>query len=342
MSSPNTAAVVRSAAFALALLASPPVIAGPALLLAQQPRDPRTDVARPETQREQQLKTAIASDPAGLPNWLELAKLQEARGAIDEAERTLKSAVAAAVGTDARALTAQAAFYNRQGKFELTMAALEAAAALNPADAKGHQLVATYYWEKAFKDHSITPADKLNYIDAGIAAADRAIAVNPAYVEAMTYKNILLRMKAQAEPDPTRRDALIAEADTWKAQAMQLQARTTQATAVPAGAPAPPPPPPAPGGPVRVGGNIKAPTKIQDVRPVYPPEALDARVSGMVILEVTIDTEGNVADAKVLRSIPLLDQAALTAVKGWRFTPTLLNGTPVPVIMTVTVNFSVE
>jgi periplasmic protein TonB len=58
-----------------------------------------------------------------------------------------------------------------------------------------------------------------------------------------------------------------------------------------------------------------------------------------VILEITIGPDGRVSDAKVLRSIPLLDAAALDAVRKWRYEPTLLNGAPVPVIMTVTVNF---
>jgi len=103
---------------------------------------------------------------------------------------------------------------------------------------------------------------------------------------------------------------------------------------------APPPPPPA--APVRVGGNIKPPTKTHDVRPVYPPIAQSARVQGVVIIEATIGADGRVKDTKVLRSIPLLDQSAVDAVKQWRFTPTLLNGVPVPVIMTVTVNFTLQ
>jgi protein TonB len=108
------------------------------------------------------------------------------------------------------------------------------------------------------------------------------------------------------------------------------------------GLPSAPPPPPPPAAPVRVGGNIKAPTKVRHVNPVYPPIAQSARVSGVVIIEATIGPDGRVKDAKVLRSIPLLDQAALDAVKQWQFTPTLLNGVPVPVIMTVTVNFTLQ
>jgi len=104
----------------------------------------------------------------------------------------------------------------------------------------------------------------------------------------------------------------------------------------------PPPPPPPPQAPVRVGGSIKQPTKIRDAKPIYPPIAQSARVSGVVIIEATIGTDGRVKEAKVLRSIPLLDQAALDAVRQWQFTPTLLNGVPVPVIMTVTVNFTLQ
>ena len=94
--------------------------------------------------------------------------------------------------------------------------------------------------------------------------------------------------------------------------------------------------------PVRVGGNIVAPTKLVDAKPVYPPDAQAARIQGVVIIEAVIGPDGTVQDAKVLRSIPLLDDAALAAVKQWRFTQTLLNGQPVPVIMTVTVNFALR
>ena len=104
-------------------------------------------------------------------------------------------------------------------------------------------------------------------------------------------------------------------------------------------APAEPPPPPVPSGPVRVGGQIKAPSKLSNSAPVYPAMAKQARVEGTVILEATISAQGRVTDVKVLRGIPLLDNAAVDAVRQWHYSPTRLNGTPVPVIMTVTVNF---
>jgi protein TonB len=93
---------------------------------------------------------------------------------------------------------------------------------------------------------------------------------------------------------------------------------------------------------VRVGGNIRPPTKTRNINPVYPQIAQSARVQGVVIIEATISPTGKVVDARVLRSIPLLDQAALDAVRQWEYTPTLLNGVPVPVIMTVTVQFTLS
>lgn len=111
----------------------------------------------------------------------------------------------------------------------------------------------------------------------------------------------------------------------------------------PSVAPAPPAPPSAyaaADAPVRVGGGIREPKKIKDVKPVYPAIAQTSGVSGIVILEVIIDRDGYVRDARILRSVPLLDEAAIDAVRQWQFTPTLLNGAPVEVIMTVTVNFS--
>ena len=105
--------------------------------------------------------------------------------------------------------------------------------------------------------------------------------------------------------------------------------------------PPPPPPPPAPE-PRRPGGNIREPKKTQDVAPVYPAFAITARKQGTVILEVVIDESGAVSRVRVLRSEPLLDDAAIEAVKRWRYTPTLLNNVPIPILMTVTVRFTLQ
>ncbi len=92
--------------------------------------------------------------------------------------------------------------------------------------------------------------------------------------------------------------------------------------------------------PVRVGGNIPQPAKIKDVAPVLPQVARQAGVIGIVIVEITIDPQGRVSNARILRSVPLLDQAALDAVRQWEFAPTYVGGQPRSVIMTVPVPFT--
>ncbi len=104
--------------------------------------------------------------------------------------------------------------------------------------------------------------------------------------------------------------------------------------------PPPPPAPPRPRDPVRVGGLIQPPMRLVYVDPIYPPIALSARREGLVILEALIAEDGTIRDVRVLRPEPLFEQAAITAVRHWRFSPTLLNGERVPIVMTVTVAFS--
>ena len=105
--------------------------------------------------------------------------------------------------------------------------------------------------------------------------------------------------------------------------------------------PQPPPPPPVPQKPVRVTA-LNMPTKVHDVAPIYPTIARASGVEGMVIIEAVIAVDGTVRDARVLRSVMLLDHAALDAVKQWRYAPTRLNGVAVPVIVTVTVHFRLQ
>jgi protein TonB len=93
---------------------------------------------------------------------------------------------------------------------------------------------------------------------------------------------------------------------------------------------------------VRVGGTVRAPAKVTHVSPIYPQVARAAHVEGTVILEAVIDESGAVDAVHVLRSVPLLDAAAIDAVRRWRFTPTMLNGQPIPIVMTVTVTFTLR
>jgi protein TonB len=107
-------------------------------------------------------------------------------------------------------------------------------------------------------------------------------------------------------------------------------------------APPPVPEPPAPRVPVHVGGAIREPVKMVNVAPIYPQIAQAAHVEGTVTIEAIIGTDGVVQQARVVSGVPLLNDAALTAVKQWRYRPTLLNNQPVAVIMSVTVNFRLQ
>lgn len=222
-----------------------------------------------------------------------------------------------------------AGYYNRRGEFEKTVAALTKRVELEPSNPEGPYTLATYYWDKAYRDQTLDVATKRDLIAKGLEQADRAIQMKPDYLEGLTYKNLLLRLQATTETDESVKQELIAEADKLRDQALKLKQAREAWDAIPANA-------------VRIGGGIAPPKRIVNAAPVYPPDALAARAAGVVIIEAVIGEEGKVKAARVLRSIPMLDPAALEAVRQWEFTPTLLNGAPVPVVMTVTVNFTLK
>lgn len=328
------------------------------------PRDRRPGEPGPETAKEVELKRAIESGNATGQQYVQLGVMQHSRGALLEADATWAMA-RRNFANDPTVLMGLARMLTWAGRFDEAASTMEQAAALDPSNAPMQQVLATFYWEKAFKDKTLAPAQAVEYLKAGVAATDRALAIDPDYVDALAYKNILLRTQANYEADPARRQALAAEADALRTRAMELN-RARQASGgvpgglsggvtggVPGGVPPPPPPPPPPPGdsetflvdgqqPLRLEGELKPPTKIQDARPVYPPIALAANVRGVVVVEAVINRDGDVVNARVLRGVPLLDAAAIEAVRQWKFTPTLLNGAPVPVIITVTVNFTTQ
>jgi TonB family protein len=231
---------------------------------------------------------------------------------------------------------------------------LREAADANPTSAAAQHSLAIFYWEatRAWAA-DVTPDQKRSHVLKGIAAEDRALAINPDYVEALIYKNIFLRLQANLSTDPVEQKRLIDQADGLRARATSLQRVTTGL--ITDGRPLPHSPPSTFAGfdepfdqamarlmPVRVGGNIRVPAKTKDVKPAYPVEAQANRAQGVVILEAIIGPDGKVANARVLRSIPGLDAAAQDAVGQWEFAPTSLNGQPVAVVMTVTVNFTLQ
>ena len=137
-----------------------------------------------------------------------------------------------------------------RASFDRKIAELERTAAERPADAAAQHVIATFYYEKT-RDQSISADERRDYIARGLEAEDRALQINPDYVEALVYKNILLRTKALTEPDPVVKEALIREADALRNRALELRkagavAPIAEGTVVTPGPPPPPPPPPPP------------------------------------------------------------------------------------------------
>lgn len=115
----------------------------------------------------------------------------------------------------------------------------------------------------------------------------------------------------------------------------------TAPAAAPAPAPAPPPPPPPAAGPVRVGGNVSAPSVVSRFEPKYTEAARRSRVTGVVIVEAIIDKNGNVDNVRVIKGLPMgLSEAAADAVRRWKFRPGMQHGRPVDVIFNLTVMFT--
>ena len=174
----------------------------------------------------------------------------------------------------------------------------------------------------------------------GLVAVGNGLAASDAFIEATADAVKQWRYEPPADP-PISFDVRIAFAQDGTSSLVMHGRMVLPPMARP---PSPPLPdlPPAPWaeGVVRVGGGVHAPFKVRHVPPAYPPEAISARLQGVVILEARVEPDGHIRHARLLRSIPILDQAALSAVLQWEFTPTLLNGAAVPVLMTVTVQFT--
>ena len=236
------------------------------------------------------------------------------------------------------------------GQFEQKVAALEREAAQKPADARAQHVVGTFYFEKT-RDASLTADLKREYLARGLKAEDRALEADPDYIEALVYKNIMLRTQAAAETDPATREALIRDADSLRNRALQLQSARffqpiPEGTVVTPGPPPPPPPPPPGGTTDKIdwvyattaysAANGVRPTQTKDTRPIYAPMVMASGIKGEVVLEATVDSRGKVAQVRVVKTQPMLTQAAVDAVRQWEFDPaTVDRGT----VLTVSATF---
>ena len=179
------------------------------------------DKANQPAKSEPVLEQMIESDPSNPDNYFVLAKLYEDSGLFDEAEGVLNR-VRDIRADDPAVYMQVAGFYNRNEEFDKTIQALSQRAALEPDNPEAFYTIGTFYWEKAFRDFLLTDEEKGEFIMLGLEQLDTALNLNQDYVEALTYKNILVRLQANLTEDLDERDALIEEADTLRDRAEEL------------------------------------------------------------------------------------------------------------------------
>ena len=186
------------------------------------------DKANDPTKQGAVVELLIATDPANPDNYFRLAKLYEDSGLYAEAEQVYLQ-VADLRADDPTVYLQMAGFYDRNEEFEKTIEALRQRSAIEPDNPEAFYTIGTFYWEKAFRDFRLTDEEKEEYVMLGLTEEDKALALNPDYVEALTYKNILLRIQANLTEDLDLQEQLIAEADMLRDRAQELLDRQTGA-----------------------------------------------------------------------------------------------------------------
>ena len=181
-------------------------------------------------QAEPILLRMVEMDPKEPNNYFGLANIYEQSGDYERAEQMLTKAKDMRPN-DAQVYMQLAGFYNRQGEFDKTMEALHARAAQEPNNPEAYYTIATYYWEKAYRDFTTPQPDKVKFVQQGIQAIDKAIELKPDYFEALTYKNLLLRVQATLEKDPARQQQLLREADQFRDRATDIRNKQRAASA---------------------------------------------------------------------------------------------------------------
>jgi tetratricopeptide (TPR) repeat protein len=167
----------------------------------------------------------VQDDPEAIGSLFALAALYEKFEKYGEAEAAYKKAFERNP-QDVKACSGQAAFYNKpywqgRSRFDDAIATLEKCAALAPSDATGYYKLATFYWDKGYRDTLITDEQKLKYAEAGLKATDKALALQPDYCDALIYKGLLLRIKAQVSP--AQRNRLLDEAEAIRKLAVDCK-----------------------------------------------------------------------------------------------------------------------
>jgi len=167
----------------------------------------------------------IQLEPNESSNYFVLAKIYEDAGAYPESEQTLLKAREMKPNDPAVYMTL-AGYYNRQGQFDKTIDALEQRAKVEPNNPEAFQTIAAYYWDETRGDATLTDDQKRTFVGKGLEAVDHAIQIKADYVEAITFKGLLLRLQANLEKDPAKQQALLKEATGLSDRANELRKKT--------------------------------------------------------------------------------------------------------------------
>ena len=174
------------------------------------------------TQAEPIVQKMITIDPSDTTNYFALAKIYEDSGNVDQAEATLMKAKEAKP-KDAAVYQQLAGFYQRQGDFDKLIAAINQRAELEPNNPEAHYAISTYYWDEAYRNTRLSEAQKREYTEKGLQAVEKALQLKPDYVEAITYKGLLLRVQAAMEKDAGKQKQLLNDATKLQEQAVALK-----------------------------------------------------------------------------------------------------------------------
>ena len=181
------------------------------------------------TMAEPIIKEMIRLTPTEPTNYFMLARLYQDSGEYEMAEQTLLQAKESKPNDPAVYLQL-ANFYNAQGDFPKTIEYLNERIKIEPNNPEAHYTVATYYWDKANRDFRLADKEKYQFVQDGLGAVDKAIAIKSDYMEAIAYKNLLLRLQANLEKDPKKQQELLKEADRLRDQATELRKQKTAGT----------------------------------------------------------------------------------------------------------------
>jgi tetratricopeptide (TPR) repeat protein len=181
------------------------------------------------TQAEPVVRAMIEMEPNEPTNYFALARIYADSGEYELAEQTYLKAREARPN-DPMVYMQLAGFYNQQGDFENTIKYVEERTKIEPNNPEAFQTLATYYWDKAYRDFRLSDKEKMQYVQSGLQAVDRALAIKDDYMEAVAYKNLLLRLQANLERDPARQKQLLNEADKLRDRATELRKQKAAGT----------------------------------------------------------------------------------------------------------------